>query len=313
MASNSSQQRSVLVTGSSGFLGGHLVARRVADGYRVTGLDNAEPRQPLPPGVTDIRADVRDRSAIYSAVADAAPSIVFHCAAQASVAISMREPIEDIRVNVIGSVRLAEAAAQAGVERFVFVSTGGALFGDPAVVPVTDDMPAAPESIYGASKLAAERYLALMAKQGGFALSVVRPGNIYGPAQDAHGEAGVVAIFTGRMLRGEPAAIFGDGSQQRDYVYVGDVVDALVRAASGDPATALVGTGRGTTTLEIFEALARLTDYTQPPRFEAERPGDIQRIYLDPSRARAVWGWEPRVGLEEGLGTTVEWFRGQRG
>ena len=305
--------RSVLVTGSSGFLGGHLVRRLLADGHEVTGLDHAEPRQPLPPGVRDVRADIRDRDTVRRTLAEVRPAVVYHAAAQPSVAVSMREPVLDVETNVLGTMHVAQAAAAAGAERFVFVSTGGALFGEPERVPVTEDLPAAPESVYGASKLAAERYLALLAQHEGFALSVARPGNIYGPAQDPHGEAGVVAIFLLRMLRGEPISIFGDGGQRRDYVYVEDVVDALVRGATGEPATCLVGTGVGTSTLDIFEALARLTGYTEQPRFEAERPGDIQRIVLDASHARARWGWMPRTPLDQGLAATADWFRAEEG
>jgi UDP-glucose 4-epimerase len=204
---------------------------------------------------------------------------------------------------------LMRAAIEAGTKRFVFVSTGGALFGEPEDVPVSEAMTAAPESIYGASKLAAERYLRLIAEPAGVELSVIRPGNIYGPAQDPHGEAGVVAIFALRMLANDPVTIFGDGSQQRDYVYVDDVVEAAVRAATDTPATCLIGTGRGTTTQEIYAHLARLSGYERAVEYGPERPGDIQRIWLDSGLARSTWGWEPQVDLETGLEATVRWFR----
>jgi UDP-glucose 4-epimerase len=298
-----------LVTGSSGFLGWHLVNRLVAEGVSVTGLDFADPRQPLPAGVRDLRIDIRDRDRVHAAIADVHPEVVYHLAAQASVSISMREPQIDIETNVLGTVHLAQAAIEAGTARFVFVSTGGALFGEPPVVPVSEELEATPESIYGASKYAAERYLSILTANGPMELSVIRPGNIYGPAQNPHGEAGVVAIFTERMLRGEPVTIFGDGNQQRDYVYVADVVEAAIRGATRTPATCLVGTGLGTSTQSIFDTLAALTGYETPVRYGPERPGDIQRIWLDASRAREVWGWSAEVPFAEGMARTVEWFR----
>lgn len=307
--------RRALVTGSSGFLGWHLASRLVRDGVEVAGLDFHEPRNPLPAGVRDLRVDIRDREAVRRAVEEVRPDAIYHCAAQASVPISMREPVVDIDTNVLGTVHLAQAAIDFGVPRFVFISTGGALLGEPGVVPVTEEMAvsAVPESVYGASKLAAERYLALITKGTDLGLSVVRPGNIYGPAQDPHGEAGVVAIFTQRMLRGEPVTIFGTGGQQRDYVYVEDVVEGAVLAASETPSTCLIATGIGTSTQQICDGLSRLTGYERPPVYAPERPGDIQRIYLDPSHAREVWGWTPKVALEDGLAQTVEWFRAKIG
>ncbi len=258
-------------------------------------------------------ADVRDRVAVTRAVAEAQPEVVYHFAAQASVSVSMRDPALDVETNVLGTVHLARAAAEAGVRRFVFASTGGALFGAPEHVPVTEDTLPAPVSIYGQSKLSAERYLALIGEQHGLSVSVLRPGNIYGPAQDPHGEAGVVAIFAARMLAGEPVMIFGDGSFRKDYVFVDDLVDAALLAATGPPATCLVGSGEATSTLEIFEALARLTGYQRPPEFGPERPGDVPLIALDPGHAKAVWGWAPSVPFEDGLARTVEWFRTRSG
>jgi UDP-glucose 4-epimerase len=257
----------------------------------------------------DLRVDIRDADSVRRAVLEARPEVIYHLAAQASVSVSMREPEVDIETNVLGSVHLMRAAIEAGTRRFVFVSTGGALFGEPAIVPVSEELPAAPESVYGATKLAAERYHELLAKPAGVELSIVRPGNIYGPAQDPHGEAGVVAIFTLRMLANDEATIFGDGSQQRDYVYVEDVVEAALRAATDQPTTCLLGTGVGTTTQEIFDRLARLSGYERAVRYAPERPGDIQRIILDASKARDIWGWEPQVDLETGLAATVRWFR----
>ena len=253
--------------------------------------------------------NIRDEAALRAAFARARPRVVYHLAAQTSVPASMRDPAADVETNVLGTVRVAQAAAAAGVQRLVFLSTGGALYGEPARIPVDEQTPAEPASVYGASKLAAERQLAVLAEAGGFALSVLRPGNVYGPGQDPDGEAGVVAIFAARMLRDEPVTIFGDGSQARDYVYVRDVVEAALLAAAGEPATALIGSAVATPTLAVFEALARLCRYERRPRFAPERPGDIRRIALDAGRARSLWGWTPRVSLEQGMADTVEWFR----
>ena len=221
----------------------------------------------------------------------------------------MRDPATDVLTNVLGSVHVAQAAAEAGARRIVFFSSGGALHGAPRSLPANEDTPIAPDAVYGASKIAAEHELGALCRHLGLELSVLRPGNIYGPGQDAAGESGVVAIFSSRMLAGEPVTIFGDGSQQRDYVYVGDVVEAALLAAGREPATCVIGTGEGTSTQRIFDTLAALTGYGQPPVYAAERPGDHAAIYLDPSRAGELWGWAPRTALEEGMARTVEWFR----
>ena len=306
---------SALVTGSSGFVGRHLVRRLAGDGWSVSGLSLAppgDPAEPPPGGVVEYLADIRDLEATRAIVAEAQPEVVFHLAAQASVPVSMRDPATDVLTNVLGSVHVAQAAAEAGARRIVFFSTGGALHGAPRSLPANEDSPLAPDSVYGASKIAAEHELGALCRHHGIELSVLRPGNIYGPGQDAAGESGVVAIFSSRMLVGEPVTIFGDGSQQRDYVYVDDVVEAALLAAEREPAVCAIGTGVGVSTQRIFDTLAELTGYGRPPVYAGERPGDHAAIYLDASRARAVWGWTPRTSLEEGMARTVEWFRAQR-
>ncbi len=306
------RQRSALVTGSSGFVGGHLVRRLAADGWSVSGLSLAPPAaagEPPPDGVREYLGDIRDHEATRAIVAEAQPEVVFHLAAQASVPVSMRDPASDVLTNVLGSVHVAQAAAEAGARRIVFFSSGGALHGAPRSLPANEDTPIAPDAVYGASKIAAEHELGALCRHLGLELSVLRPGNIYGPGQDAAGESGVVAIFSSRMLAGEPVTIFGDGSQQRDYVYVDDIVEAALLAAGREPATCVIGTGEGTSTQRIFDTLAALTGYGQPPVYAAERPGDHAAIYLDPSRAGELWGWAPRTALEEGMARTVEWFR----
>ncbi len=296
----------VLVTGTAGFIAGHLARRLVADGHEVTGID-LSPRTDQPYEM--VVADVRDAEALTAICNERRPELVFHLAAQASVAVSMREPDLDVEVNVLGTLRLAQAAAEAGAQRFVFVSTGGALFGQPEVLPATEETPLQPASVYGVSKLAAERYLELLAPSWGLEVAVVRPANVYGPEQNPHGEAGVVAIFAARMLRNEPVTIFGTGEDTRDYVYVHDIVDAFVLAAEApEAATALVGSGEQTSTNRIFELTAQATGYERAAERGPPRPGDIEAIALDSTRALEVWGWRPTVSLEIGIRKTAEWF-----
>ncbi|MGE3961005.1 MAG: NAD-dependent epimerase/dehydratase family protein [Dehalococcoidia bacterium] len=303
----------VLVSGSSGFVGSHLVRWLVNSGHEVTGLDKAEPRRPLPPGTEgwrDVRADILDEPHVARVMQEVRPEVVFHLAAQVSVSVSMREPKLDIETNVIGTVNLARHAAEAGARRFVNTSSGGAMFGQPDVVPTPDGTPTEPLSFYGTSKAAAELYLGLIERQTGLSVASVRPSNIYGPWQDPHGEAGVVAIFARRMLRDEEVTVFAPGTDTRDYVYVGDVVDAMARAAMAERGEmCVIGTGVETSTLELFRAMARETGYAQEPVMGPQRPGDIPRSALDARKAQAVWGWAPRVALAEGLRLTVDAFR----
>jgi len=300
-----------LVTGTSGFVAGHLARRLLADGHEVAGIDVAPPRSDLPGEVRQITLDLRDRDGVRAIVQELRPQLVIHAAAQASVAVSMREPRIDVETNALATLELAQGAAEAGAQRFVFFSSGGAIYGEPATLPATEQTEMAPLSIYGASKAAAELYLNVVSDQTGLEVSVLRPSNIYGPEQNPHGEAGVIAIFSQRMLRGEPVTIFGDGSQTRDYVYVDDVVEAAVRAASGPPDVCDISTGVEVSTQRIFDVLAELTGYERPLIYGDERPGDIARSVIDPSKAAKVWDWRPAVVFDEGVARTVEWFREQ--
>jgi UDP-glucose 4-epimerase len=300
-----------LVTGTSGFVAGHLARRLLADGYDVTGVDLKSPRSDLGDTLRQVTLDIRDRAGVRTLLQETRPELVIHAAAQASVSVSMREPRLDVETNVVATLELALEAAAVGTQRFVFFSSGGAIYGEPAVLPATEEIAVEPKSIYGASKAAAELYLGVVADQTGLEVSVLRPANIYGPEQNPHGEAGVMAIFSQRMLRNELVTIFGDGSQTRDYVYVEDVVEAAMRASDGVPETCDISTGIEVSTGQIFEALARLTGYEQPVFYADERPGDIARSMLDPAKAGRVWGWVPQVEFEDGVKQTVEWFREQ--
>lgn len=299
----------VLVSGSSGFVGSHLVRLLVRNGHDVTGLDHAEPRRPVE-GWRDVRGDILDETLVEKLMHEVKPELVFHLAAQVSVSVSMREPKLDIETNVLGTVTLARYAAAAGARRFVNTSSGGAMFGEAPVVPTPDGTTPAPLSFYGASKAAAEIYLGLIEHETGMSFASVRPSNIYGPWQDPHGEAGVVAIFARRMLRGEEVTVFAPGTDTRDYVYVGDVVDAMLRAAMAETGElCVVGTGIETSTMDLFRAMAREIAYEMEPVIGPPRAGDIPRSALDAKKAEAVWGWTPQVDLAEGLRLTVDAFR----
>ncbi len=303
-----------IVTGAAGFVGRHLVARLAAEGWRVVATDILRPEGPARYATDDVAGqslDVRDREAVAALVGSVRPDVLFHLAAQASVAASMRDPLADVAVNVLGTVHLATAAVAAGVPRIVYFSTGGALYGEPLYQPVDEHHPARPSSVYGASKLAAEFYLGALTAGSGTSVSVLRPGNIYGPQQVHTREYGVVGIFAGRMLRGESVTIFGDGRESRDYIFVDDVVDAALAAARGEPATCLVGSGVATTTDRIFALVAEATSYELPARYQPARPGEIRHITLLPRLAEECWAWSPRTPLDEGIRRAVAWHRSQ--
>jgi UDP-glucose 4-epimerase len=303
------------VTGAAGFIGSHLVDRLLDDGFIVTGIDNLSSGrlENLPTGF-DLRVmDIRDPQ-VQQVIAEIQPDVVFHLAAQISVSVSARNPQLDADVNVGGSLNLLEGIRSLEVKaiKIVYVTSGGTAYGDPAVVPADESTPVRPLSPYGASKLAVETYLPVYQSLAGIEYSIIRLANIYGPRQDPHGEAGVVAIFAKAMLSGKPLTIFGDGNDARDYVYVGDVVEAVVRASDSSlPGPFNVGTGIETSTNRIFEVIAEHCGHTGPATHGDARPGDIHRISLDSTRAKIELDWTPEVSLEDGLKTTVYWFKQQ--
>lgn len=304
-----------VVTGGAGFIGSHVVDRLVDDGYRVTVIDDLSSgkRENLPSGVNVVIADVTSEKAA-DAIRNAAPELVVHTAAQISVSVSTREPLMDARINVLGTVNVLEAARTSGTKKFVFFSSGGMVYGQPKDLPVSESQPTAPENPYGTSKLAGEEYLAMYRRAFGLESTVLRLANVYGPRQDPHGEAGVVAIFAMAMLAGKPITIFGDGNDERDYVYVSDVVDAVMAAAApGGPQHCNIGSGAGTNVNELYTRLSKLTGYALEPQYGPPRPGDIHAISLDATLARAELGWTPKVDLEAGLARTVEFFRQKAG
>jgi UDP-glucose 4-epimerase len=305
-----------LVTGGAGFIGSNLVDALIARGDEVAVIDDLSTgrRQNLDHAISNgaelIELDVRDPQAVAAAVERTGPEVVFHLAAQIDVRKSVADPANDSRTNVEGTINVLSAAQAHGVRRVINTSTGGAIYGEGQIIPAPEDHPVAPESPYGLSKFCAENYCALFTRLHGLSTISLRYGNVYGPRQDPLGEAGVIAIFCGKLLEGGRPTIFGDGSQTRDYVFVGDVVDANLRAAEID-ATGSYNVGRGvqTSVLDIVNALAAHSSNGFEADHAPARSGEVQHIALDPSRTRAELGWEAQVDLEQGLARTLDSLR----
>ena len=297
-----------IVTGGAGFIGSHVVDALVARGDEVAVIDslvhgkgeNVASAAEL--HVRDIREPLDD---IFDAVR---PEAVFHLAAQADVRVSVEHPVEDAAVNVLGTVRILETERRHGAQ-VVFSSTGGAIYGE-CVEPAREDSPCEPLSPYGTAKLAGEEYVRSFNRLYGTRHIALRYGNVYGPRQDPHGEAGVVAIFLGALARGEQAKIFGDGVQTRDYVYVGDVARATTSTLGQDSGVFNVGTGRETSVVELYELCAKVAGSDTPAEHAPARLGELQRSFLDPERAAHELGFSAMVELEDGLRATWDWIRG---
>jgi UDP-glucose 4-epimerase len=304
-----------LVTGGAGFIGSHVVDALVERGDEVTVLDDVSTgrRENLEQAVANaefVDGDIRDAAAVAELCDRVRPEAIFHLAAQIDVRKSVADPAFDARVNVEGTVNVLRAAQASGVRRVINTSSGGAIYGEGQTIPAPEDHPVAPEAPYGLSKFCAENYCELFTRLHGLSTVSLRYGNVYGPRQDPLGEAGVIAIFCGKLLAGERATIFGDGRQTRDYVYVGDVVAANLRAAGSDAGGPFnIGLGVEVSVLDLVEALRPHAADGFDPEHAPERPGEVQRIALDTSRAREELGWEAKVGLEEGLERTLASLR----
>ena len=296
-----------IVTGGAGFIGSHVVDALVAQGAEVAVVDSLVhgAKENVAAGaelhVRDIREPLDD---LFDAVR---PEAVLHLAAQADVRVSVARPVDDAEVNVLGTIRILEGARKHGAQ-VVFSSTGGAIYGD-CTKSAPEDSPCEPLSPYGTAKLAAEEYLRAYNRLHGTRHIALRYGNVYGPRQDPHGEAGVVAIFLGALARGEQARIFGDGSQTRDYVYVGDVARATVAALGHEGGVFNVGTGRETAVAELYELCARVAGSDLPAEHAPARLGELQRSFLDPTLAAETLGFRAMVDLEDGLRSTWDWVQ----
>jgi UDP-glucose 4-epimerase len=302
--------KTVLVTGGAGFIGSHLVDAYVEKGWRVVVVDNlstGDVRNVNPKAVLHA-VDIRDAASIVAATK---PDVVSHHAAQVDVRKSVEDPAEDAGINIVGSIRLLQACIENGVKRFIFASSGGAIYGEPVFAPQNEDHPQRPMSPYGCAKLAVEHYMNYYAAVRGLSTVALRYANVYGPRQSTKGEAGVVAIFADRMLRGQPVTINGNGHQTRDFVYVGDVVAANMAVSERDDLKGPfnVGTAVETSVNELFDAMSLATGTNIRPNRGSAKAGEQMRSVLDGRRLRSLAGLAQPLALANGLPLTVAAFR----
>jgi UDP-glucose 4-epimerase len=308
----------VMVTGGAGFIGSTLCDRLLAEGHEVDVVDDlssgslanlADARSKPSRRFMFHRLDIRS-TGLVELITTRRPEVVLHLGAQMDVRVSVAKPLFDAEVNILGSLNVCQGALAAGARKVVFAGSGGTLYGEPQELPVREGHSQHPLSPYGVSKKAVGDYLHYYREIQGLDSTVLALANVYGPRQDPHGEAGVVAIFAGKLLARDRATVFGDGSQTRDFVFVDDVVDAFVRAMDkGSGLTINIGTGVETSVQRLYDTMARLADFAEPPKYGDARTGELDRSALDPGRAAAHLGWEPRTDLETGLGRTLAWFR----
>jgi UDP-glucose 4-epimerase len=309
-----------LVTGGAGFIGSNLVDRLLAEGHTIDVVDNlstgslsnlADARRFVSGRMSFHQLDIRSPD-LVELMGRCHPDVVFHLAAQADVRVSVSDPVMDADVNILGSLRVMEGARVSGAQKVVFASSGGTIYGDPSPsdLPVKESHPQRPLSPYGVAKKVVGDYLYAYRELHNLEYTSLALANVYGPRQDPHGEAGVVAIFAGRLLAGEPCTIFGDGSQTRDFVYVDDVVDAFARAAERGGGLLLnVGTGRETSVNDLYATMAAEAGVDHPAVQAPARPGELDRSCVDPRRAAIHLGWKPWTPLAEGTGAVIDWFR----
>jgi len=307
----------ILVTGGAGFIGSHTVDALIkADAGDVAILDDlsAGKRQQVNPKARLHQVDLRDAPAVREVVARERPEAIYHMAAQMDVRRSVADPAFDAQVNIVGFLNLIEAAREHGLKRVVFSSTGGAIYGEQDTFPADEEHPRRPVSPYGIAKLSTEGYLFYYRAQYGIDYLALRYGNVYGPRQDPQGEAGVVAIFSGRILDGQPCTIYGDGSQTRDYVFVADVVRANVAALSAKASGIAIniGTGIETSVNDLYSNLASIADFPTAAEHGPGRPGEQNRSVISPARAHKELGWRPTATLRDGLAETFKYFKAHR-
>ncbi|MBV8960456.1 MAG: NAD-dependent epimerase/dehydratase family protein [Actinobacteria bacterium] len=311
-----------LVTGGAGFIGSTLVDRLLAEGHSVDVIDdlstgnlaNLADARTQRDRVTFHQIDIRSEDVI-DVIARRHAEVVFHLAAQADVRVSVARPGYDAEINVVGSLNVIEGARQGGAQKVVFASSGGTIYGDPppSALPIKESHPQQPLSPYGVAKKAVTDYLVAYRELYAMEFTSLALANVYGPRQDPHGEAGVVAIFAGKLLAGEPCTIFGDGKQTRDFVYVDDVVDAFARAATKGGGLVLnIGTGAETSVNHLYVTMAGVAGVSEPALSAPARAGELLRSALDPGRAAIHLGWKPWTTLSEGTGAVLDWFRAQQ-
>ena len=302
----------ILVTGGAGFIASHVVDLYIANGHEVVILDDLSTgcASNLNPSARFIHMDIRDPR-VAEVFERERPAVVNHHAAQMDVRRSIVEPLFDAEVNILGSLNLLENARTHGVKHFVYISSGGAAYGEPKYLPCDEEHPVDPICQYGASKHTVEHYLYMYRVNYGLEYTVLRYPNVYGPRQDPKGEAGVVAIFTGQMLSGKPVTINGDGEQERDFVFVGDCARANLMAVTQPHPSGIynLGSARGTSINQVFQALKEITNYPKEAVHGPAKLGETRKIYLDASKAKQELGWVPAVDLQNGMKQTVEYFQ----
>lgn len=303
----------ILVTGGAGFIGSHIVDAYIAAGHTVGVVDDLSSGSMLflNPKAAFYQVDIRD-ARLYDIFERVQPDYVNHLAAQIDVRRSVEEPVYDAEVNILGGINLLELSVKYKVKKFIFASTGGAIYGDPSELPASEECPPSPKSHYATSKLAFEFYLQLYQKLYGMPFTILRYPNVYGPRQSPAGEAGVCSILSGMMLRGQTPTLFGYGTPLRDYVYVGDIARANLQALDrGENQTLNIGSGKGVSVRDLYDALAGIIGFTQQPNLAPLRPGEVQDSYITGDRAREVLGWCPEVSLQDGLRHVVAFVRQQ--
>ncbi len=305
----------IMVTGGAGFIGSHIVDRYIQEGHEVIVVDNLNSgrKENINKKAHFIEADIREKDKIEKIIQEFRPEIINHHAAQISVVYSMENPEVDIDINIKGTLNLLEIAGKYKIKKFIFASTGGALYGEPQKLPCTEEHPILPLAPYGIDKETAEHYIRVYSALFGFEYVILRYANVYGPRQDPFGEAGVVAIFTMRMLKNKECIIYGDGEQSRDFVYVEDVAKANLLALSYEPESKIlpifnIATSKSTTVNRIFSVLKQHTGYDRKAIYKEKREGEVYRIFLSYEKAKRHLGWEPEYSIETGLKKTVDWF-----
>ena len=298
----------VLVTGGAGFIGSNLVDMLLEKGFNVSVLDNfsSGKKENVPPRINLIKGDICDKDIVKKALKDV--QVVYHFAAQASVSVSMKEPLLDANVNTIGTLNLLNQAFTSEIDQFIFSSTGGAIYGEPAKIPPSETSPEEPVSIYGVSKLAAEKYIKFYEKVG-LNCSILRFANVYGPRQDPNGEAGVISIFLNNIKSNKPVYVFGDGTSSRDYVYVKDVARTaieILKKPSPDPIN--IGSGKETIMNDLILSIENIVGKNIEVIYTDERKGDVKNIYLDCTRLKKHLNWIPSTSLENGLTEVWKWI-----
>jgi len=305
----------VLITGGAGFIGSNIADALVENGHDVIIVDNLSSgkKKNIPEKAKFYKIDITDGNLVDTIIKKEKPDVIDHHAAQIDVRKSVEDPAYDARVNVIGALNLLESARKHKVKKIIFASSGGTIYGEVGKVAPTELSPGNPLSPYGITKFTVEHYLNFYHIIHGLDFTVLRYANVYGPRQDPHGEAGVVAIFSGRMLANDDVTIFGDGKQTRDYVFVSDVVAANVAALTkGGNQIINIGTGCATSVNTLCETMASIAQYKHKPTYKPARAGELNRSLLDASKAKKILNWEPKVTLKEGLQFTIGYFRNEK-